>query len=198
MERQVLSHRHSSVSSFRHVYYESLLCIASRDLIFGFWKQGSFEAMDRSCGCCGSCIEDEMQREHMETTCDFVTHVLCHTCALCQEGREIRRKVLHPGFNAQSTVVVLPPSEQTMGRVSKWKACVESCVLNNNCNTQGELWCCLLLAFVAGSFLFFLVFLQCMQTYVYLYCYVLGFGYGLVIFNKVSQLLTLQNIETII
>ncbi|KAH0886971.1 hypothetical protein HID58_063067 [Brassica napus] len=62
------------------------------------------------------CIEDEMQREHMETTCDFVTHVLCHTCALCQEGREIRRKVLHPGFNAQSTVVVLPPSEQTMGR----------------------------------------------------------------------------------
>ena len=60
-----------------------------------------------------------MQREHMETTCDFVTHVLCHTCALCQEGREIRRKVLHPGFNAQSTVVVLPPSEQTMGRVSK-------------------------------------------------------------------------------
>lgn len=83
-----------------------------------FWckKQGSFEAMNRSCGCCGSCIEDEMQREHMETTCDFVTHVLCHTCALCQEGREIRRKVLHPGFNAQSTVVVLPPSEQTMGR----------------------------------------------------------------------------------
>ncbi|CAL9213871.1 unnamed protein product [Arabidopsis halleri] len=36
--------------------------------------------MNRSCGCCGSCIEDEMQREHLETTCDFVTHVLCHTC----------------------------------------------------------------------------------------------------------------------
>ncbi|CAH2058941.1 unnamed protein product, partial [Thlaspi arvense] len=83
--------------------------------IFGI-KQGSFEAMNRSCGCCGSCIEDEMQREHMETTCDFVTHVLCHTCALCQEGRELRRKVLHPGFSAQSTVVVLPPGEQTMGR----------------------------------------------------------------------------------
>ncbi|KAH0930423.1 hypothetical protein HID58_016150 [Brassica napus] len=81
-----------------------------------FNLEGSFEAMNRSCGCCGSCIEDEMQREHMETTCDFVTHVLCHTCALFQEGREIRRKVLHPGFNAQSTVVVLPPSEQTMGR----------------------------------------------------------------------------------
>uniref|UniRef100_A0A1J3EZT8 Cell number regulator 8 n=1 Tax=Noccaea caerulescens TaxID=107243 RepID=A0A1J3EZT8_NOCCA len=81
-----------------------------------FNLEGSFEAMNRSCGCCGSCIEDEMQREHMETTCDFVTHVLCHACALCQEGREIRRKVLHPGFNAQSTVVVLPPREQTMGR----------------------------------------------------------------------------------
>ena len=82
-----------------------------------FNLEGSFEAMNRSCGCCGSCIEDEMQREHMETTCDFVTHLLCHTCALCQEGRELRRKVLHPGFNAaQSTVVVLPPSEQTMGR----------------------------------------------------------------------------------
>ena len=47
-----------------------------------FNLEGSFEAMNRSCGCCGGCIEDEMQREHMETTCDFVTHVLCHTCAL--------------------------------------------------------------------------------------------------------------------
>ncbi|CAN8287404.1 unnamed protein product [Cochlearia groenlandica] len=81
-----------------------------------FNLEGTFEAMNRSCGCCGSCIEDEMQREQMETTCDFVTHVLCHTCALCQEGREIRRKILHPGFKAKSTVVVLPPKEQTMGR----------------------------------------------------------------------------------
>ena len=48
-----------------------------------------------------------------------------------------------------------------------------------------------LACFCRVFFSFFWVFLQCMQTYVYLYCYVLGFGYGLVIFNKVSQLVTL-------
>ncbi|OMO73515.1 hypothetical protein COLO4_27059 [Corchorus olitorius] len=81
-----------------------------------FNLEGSFEALNRSCGCCGSCVEDEMQREQCESTCDFATHVLCHTCALCQEGRELRRRLPHPGFNAQPVLVMIPPGEQTMGR----------------------------------------------------------------------------------
>ncbi|KAG6427407.1 hypothetical protein SASPL_111651 [Salvia splendens] len=70
----------------------------------------------RSCGCCGSLVEDEVQREKCETACDFATHVFCHACALCQEGREIRRRLPHPGFNAQPVLVMIPPGEQTMGR----------------------------------------------------------------------------------
>ncbi|XP_010553327.1 PREDICTED: cell number regulator 8-like [Tarenaya hassleriana] len=79
-----------------------------------FNLEGSFEAMNRSCGI--SCIEDGTKREHCETTCDFMTHVMCHTCALCQEGRELRRRLTHPAFNSQPVVVVVPPSQQTMGR----------------------------------------------------------------------------------
>ncbi|CAN1274813.1 Cell number regulator 8 [Linum perenne] len=78
---------------------------------------GSCEALDRSCGCCGgSCTEDEFQREQCETACDFATHVFCHPCALCQEGREIRRRVPHPGFKPQPMLVMIPPGGQTMGR----------------------------------------------------------------------------------
>jgi hypothetical protein len=79
-------------------------------------KQGSCEALNRSCGCCGSFVKDDLQREQCESACDFATHVFCHTCALCQEGREIRRRVLHPGFNAQPVLVMIPPGEQSMGR----------------------------------------------------------------------------------
>ncbi|KAG6437359.1 hypothetical protein SASPL_102274 [Salvia splendens] len=81
-----------------------------------FNLEGSSEALARSCGCCGSFVEDEVQREQCETACDFATHVFCHACALCQEGREIRRRLPHPGFNAQPFVVMIPPGEQTMGR----------------------------------------------------------------------------------
>ncbi|BBH06026.1 PLAC8 family protein [Prunus dulcis] len=77
---------------------------------------GSCEALHRSCGCCGSFVEDEVQQEQCETACDFATHVFCHACALCQEGREIRRRMLHPGFNAQPVLVMIPPGEQAMGR----------------------------------------------------------------------------------
>ncbi|KAL3569473.1 hypothetical protein D5086_029363 [Populus alba] len=77
---------------------------------------GSCEALNRSCGCCGSFVEDDLQREQCESACDFATHFFCHTCALCQEGREIRRRVLHPGFNAQPVLVMIPPGEQSMGR----------------------------------------------------------------------------------
>jgi hypothetical protein len=47
----------------------------------------------------------------------LATHVFCHACALCQEGREVRRRLPHPGFNTQPPVLVMiPPGEQTMGR----------------------------------------------------------------------------------
>ncbi|CAL5334798.1 unnamed protein product [Camellia sinensis] len=81
-----------------------------------FNLEGSCEALHRSCGCCGSFVEDEVQREHCELACDSVTHVFCHACALCQEGRELRRRLPHPGFNAQPVLIMIPPGEQTMGR----------------------------------------------------------------------------------
>ncbi|KAK7853840.1 cell number regulator 8 [Quercus suber] len=79
-------------------------------------KQGSCEALHGTCGCCGSFIEDEVQREKCESACDFATHFFCHPCSLCQEGREIRRRMPHPGFNAQPFLVMIPPVEQAMGR----------------------------------------------------------------------------------
>ncbi|KAK6942838.1 PLAC8 motif-containing protein [Dillenia turbinata] len=79
---------------------------------------GSCEALSRSCGCCGSLMEDEVQREQCETACDFATHVLCHPCALCQEGREIRRRIPHPAFNTVPVLVMIPPGEQIMGRTN--------------------------------------------------------------------------------
>ncbi|OVA09892.1 Uncharacterized protein family Cys-rich [Macleaya cordata] len=82
----------------------------------GLHLDGTCEALTRSCGCCGSIIEDEMQREQCESTCDFATHFFCHYCALCQEGRELRRRLPHPGFNGRPVLVMIPPAEQMMGR----------------------------------------------------------------------------------
>ena len=79
-------------------------------------KQGSCEALHGSRGCCVSFVEDEVRREKCEYACDFVTHAFCHPCSLCQEGREIRRRMPHPGFNAQPFLVMIPPVEQAMGR----------------------------------------------------------------------------------
>lgn len=81
-----------------------------------FNLEGTCEGLSRSCGCGGSYFEDEAQREQCESTCDFTTHLFCHQCALCQEGREVRRRMPHPGFNAQPVLVMLPPGDQTMGR----------------------------------------------------------------------------------
>ncbi|KAI3473253.1 hypothetical protein Pfo_029855 [Paulownia fortunei] len=81
-----------------------------------FNLEGSCEALARSCPCWGSFVEDEVQREQCETACDFATHVFCHACALCQEGREVRRRLPHPGFNTQPVLVMIPPGGQTMGR----------------------------------------------------------------------------------
>ncbi|PIA38608.1 hypothetical protein AQUCO_02700079v1 [Aquilegia coerulea] len=80
-----------------------------------FNLEGSFEAFTRSCGCCGGMIEDEVQREQCESACDVLTHFFCHTCSLCQEGRELRRRLPHPGFNGR-VLVMIPPGEQSMNR----------------------------------------------------------------------------------
>lgn len=77
-------------------------------------EQGGCEAFQNSCGCCGS-MGDEDQ-EQCEAFCDVGTHLFCHPCALCQEGREVRRRLPHPGFNAQPVLVMIPPGEQAMGR----------------------------------------------------------------------------------
>ncbi|GMY14714.1 cell number regulator 8-like [Fagus crenata] len=83
-----------------------------------FNLEGSCEALHSLCGCGGSFLEDEVQREQCETACDFATHFFCHTCAICQEGREIRHRLPHPGFNAQPFLVMIPPVEQAMGRAA--------------------------------------------------------------------------------
>ncbi|KAD0851875.1 hypothetical protein E3N88_43622 [Mikania micrantha] len=75
---------------------------------------GNWEGMSKSCG--GCCDMEEEQLEQAELACDFATHVCCHPCALCQEGREIRRRVPHPGFGAQPMAVMIAPGNQTMGR----------------------------------------------------------------------------------
>ncbi|KAL9239296.1 hypothetical protein vseg_013632 [Gypsophila vaccaria] len=82
----------------------------------GFNLEGNCEALTRNCGCCGSLMDDELQREQIETACDIATHLFCHPCSLCQEGREIRRRLPHPGFNGQQVVIMIPPGAQTMGR----------------------------------------------------------------------------------
>ncbi|KAI4349178.1 hypothetical protein L6164_009806 [Bauhinia variegata] len=81
-----------------------------------FNLEGTCEAATRSCGCCGSFLEDDVQRELCESAGDLATHVFCHACALCQEARELRRRLPHPGFNAQPVMVMIPPAEQSMGR----------------------------------------------------------------------------------
>ncbi|KAF2312041.1 hypothetical protein GH714_027850 [Hevea brasiliensis] len=88
---------------------QSLLALHWTILDWFDLQQGSCEALNRSCGCCGSCGDDELQREQCESACDFATHVFCHPCALCQEGREIRRRLPHPGFNARPVLVMIPP-----------------------------------------------------------------------------------------
>ena len=83
-----------------------------------FNLEGSCEAFARTLGCSGNILMNEAQREQCEAACDLATHVLCHPCALCQEAREVRRKVPHPGFTANPTFVMLPPASQTMARHS--------------------------------------------------------------------------------
>ncbi|EYU38523.1 hypothetical protein MIMGU_mgv1a013056mg [Erythranthe guttata] len=80
-----------------------------------FNLEGSCEAVTRCCG--GSLLMDEDQREQCESACDFVTHVFCHACALCQEAREVRRRLPHPALaTSQPVLVMFPPGGQTMAK----------------------------------------------------------------------------------
>ncbi|XP_068669390.1 cell number regulator 8-like [Aristolochia californica] len=83
-----------------------------------FNLEGSCEALVRSCGCCccKGLLKDDEHREQCETACDFATHFFCHPCSLCQEARELRRRLPHPGFNSRSVLIMVPPAEQSMGR----------------------------------------------------------------------------------
>ncbi|XP_010920906.1 cell number regulator 8 [Elaeis guineensis] len=81
-----------------------------------FNLEGSFESMARTCGCCLRVLEDEEALEQIETACDSLTHYFCHPCSLCQEGRELRRRLPHPGFIGKAIWVMMPPRAQTMGR----------------------------------------------------------------------------------
>ncbi|XP_019191253.1 PREDICTED: cell number regulator 8 [Ipomoea nil] len=83
-----------------------------------FNLEGSYETLTRIFGCTSGVLEDELKREQCESAFDIATHVICHPCAICQEGREVRRRITHPGYNAQAQpiLVMLPPMEQTMGR----------------------------------------------------------------------------------
>ncbi|KAI5070228.1 hypothetical protein GOP47_0014571 [Adiantum capillus-veneris] len=73
---------------------------------------GSSECFAKSCGC-GAHFAESSDRECMETVGDFATHYICHTCALCQEGREIRRRMPHPGF-VRSFMPMEAPGQQVM------------------------------------------------------------------------------------
>lgn len=114
----------SSCSSFNYLTAVAVIVGHCCDFLFYnrclethlFPLQGSCEAAARSFGCLGGFLEDEERREHCESTFDFVTHIFCHPCALCQEGREVRRRLPHPGFSAKPVRFMLPPGDQTMGR----------------------------------------------------------------------------------
>lgn len=41
---------------------------------------------------CGCTIENEDTKEKLDHMADFLTRIICHPCALCQETREIRRQ----------------------------------------------------------------------------------------------------------
>lgn len=81
-----------------------------------FNLEGSCEEAARSFGLCSNVFQDEERREQIESACDLATHFFLHSCSLCQEGRELRRRLPHPGFNVPSLTVMLPPTEQKMRR----------------------------------------------------------------------------------
>jgi Cys-rich protein (TIGR01571 family) len=72
--------------------------------------EGDGDSCGRLLTCCGGTNEDN--RERCDSICDIFHHNLFHTCALCQEGRELRRRTLHPAY--QPYMPMTPPMEQHM------------------------------------------------------------------------------------
>jgi Cys-rich protein (TIGR01571 family) len=65
-------------------------------------------------GCSGT--PGEESRERCDSICDIFIHGLfcLHPFALAQEGRELRRRTLHPAFQPYLVVTMAPPMEQSM------------------------------------------------------------------------------------
>lgn len=78
-----------------------------------FNLEGHGEAFVKAVGCYSGLINSEEGREQCDSMCDFGLHWCCHTCALCQEGREIRRKIAQHG-QRPNFYSLAAPAQQTM------------------------------------------------------------------------------------
>eukprot|EP00850_Spirogloea_muscicola_P016783 SM000139S00100 [mRNA] locus=s139:106595:117233:+ [translate_table: standard] len=76
--------------------------------------QGQAEQIHQSSGCCGSWIAEASDRESCEAVCDCCVHYFCHPCALCQEGREIRRRIPATSGPAVVAAPLSAPQQQIM------------------------------------------------------------------------------------
>ncbi len=82
--------------------------------LFLMCAQGTGENLANTFGCCHG-ANDESHNERCESILDGAVHFLCHSCALCQESRELRRRLPHPGFSHPAYLPLAPPMEQHMG-----------------------------------------------------------------------------------
>jgi len=87
-------------------------CFFRTDMRKKYNLMGTSECFAKSCGC-GTCFAESSNRDGIEVVGDIATHYLCHACALCQEGREIRRRMPHPGF-IRSYTPMNAPTQQVM------------------------------------------------------------------------------------
>ncbi|KAG6541286.1 hypothetical protein Mapa_017339 [Marchantia paleacea] len=76
--------------------------------------EGHGESLVNSTGCCASLVRDEEKLERCESMLDFAAHFCCHQCSLCQEGREIRRRTVHPAHRPRYYMAMAPPAPQVM------------------------------------------------------------------------------------
>eukprot|EP00245_Coleochaete_scutata_P004929 TRINITY_DN18012_c0_g1_i1.p1 TRINITY_DN18012_c0_g1~~TRINITY_DN18012_c0_g1_i1.p1 ORF type:complete len:276 (+),score=36.15 TRINITY_DN18012_c0_g1_i1:140-967(+) len=82
-----------------------------------FNLQGTAETMVNDLGCGGSFLDSDAKREQCELITDFVVHFGCHPCALCQEAREVRRRIPVPGVVAVPVgAMVVPPLQVMVAR----------------------------------------------------------------------------------
>ncbi|PWA38320.1 PLAC8 family protein [Artemisia annua] len=82
----------------------SCCCLLSGGLLLGF--PGCFAA----CYACGYRKALRTKYNLQEAPCgDFITHLCCHMCAVCQEYREIRERSVDINTNANIIEVTAPP-----------------------------------------------------------------------------------------